>query len=197
MVIGHHLVWTAYGCWLPNDPRGSSSHELRVVALEPLGELHEGRKKIQPHAAEIRAFYRRADEILAHERRLLTDDEVALIADGFRRTIRERRYTCYACAIMPDHVHLLIRRHRERAEEMLEYFQQASKEALHAAGRRPRDHPVWGGPGWKKFLSTRQALEDVIEYIRRNPLKAGRPEQRWDFVTQYDGWLPAPARRMQ
>jgi len=26
MIIAHHLIWTAYGFWLPNDPRGSSSH---------------------------------------------------------------------------------------------------------------------------------------------------------------------------
>ena len=23
IVIAHHLIWTAYGWWLPNDPRGS------------------------------------------------------------------------------------------------------------------------------------------------------------------------------
>ncbi|OQB82433.1 MAG: hypothetical protein BWX88_03985 [Planctomycetes bacterium ADurb.Bin126] len=25
MVIGHHLMFTGYGHWLPNDPRGSLS----------------------------------------------------------------------------------------------------------------------------------------------------------------------------
>jgi hypothetical protein len=40
MVAAYHLIWTAYACWLPNDPRGSSSHELRVDNLSPLGELH-------------------------------------------------------------------------------------------------------------------------------------------------------------
>ena len=30
--------------------------------------------------------------------------------------MRERNYTCYGCAIMPDHVHLLIRKHRDQAE---------------------------------------------------------------------------------
>jgi hypothetical protein len=44
MVVGHHLVWTVYGWWLPNDPRGSSSHEVRVPQVAELGELHHGRK---------------------------------------------------------------------------------------------------------------------------------------------------------
>ena len=79
MVIGHHLIWTAYGCWLPNDPRGSSSHELRVDDLAPLGELHEGRKKVQPPSKEIRDFYRKADDVLAHNRYLLSDEEVCLV----------------------------------------------------------------------------------------------------------------------
>ena len=25
LVIAYHLIWTAYGWWLPNDPRGSGS----------------------------------------------------------------------------------------------------------------------------------------------------------------------------
>jgi hypothetical protein len=29
-IIGHHLIWSAYGYWLPNDVRGSSSHGVRV-----------------------------------------------------------------------------------------------------------------------------------------------------------------------
>src|SRR5436309_3208529 len=53
MVIGHHLIWTAYGWWLPNDPRGSSSHEIRVERVADLGELHQGRKRVQPPSAEI------------------------------------------------------------------------------------------------------------------------------------------------
>jgi hypothetical protein len=26
MIVGYHLIMTAYGFWLPNDPRGSWSH---------------------------------------------------------------------------------------------------------------------------------------------------------------------------
>ena len=57
MVIAHHLIWTAYGWWLPNDPRGSSSHEIRVERIAEMGELHHGRKKAQPSSAELRRFF--------------------------------------------------------------------------------------------------------------------------------------------
>lgn len=43
MVLAHHLMWTAYGWWLPNDPRGSTSHTLRNDLLKDLGDLHPGR----------------------------------------------------------------------------------------------------------------------------------------------------------
>jgi len=48
LVIAYHLIWTVYGWWLPNDPRGSGSSIVRNPAIGPLGELHHGRKVNQP-----------------------------------------------------------------------------------------------------------------------------------------------------
>jgi hypothetical protein len=91
---------------------------------------------------------------------------------------------------MPDHVHLVIRRHRDIAEEMIQHFQEESKKALIETDHRAVNHPVWGGPGWKVFLNSRQRIEETIEYIRANPTALGRPEQHWPFVKAYDGWMP-------
>jgi len=91
---------------------------------------------------------------------------------------------------MPDHVHLLIRRHRDLAEEMIGLFQKNSKTALIEANRRAVNHPVWGGPGWKVFLNNRKDMEGRVKYIRENPIKAGRPAQHGEFVKEYDGWMP-------
>lgn len=193
MVVGYHLIWTLYGWWLPNDPRGSSSHEIRVDRIAGLGDLHYGRKALQPLPADLRAFYERARYLLKHELLTLSDDGIRIVGESFAKAIRDARYTCYACAIMPDHVHMLIRRHRDHAEAMIERMQVGSRESLVAAGLRPSEHPVWGGPGWKVFLNTRNDIERIIGYIRLNPIKAKRPAQSWAFVTRYDGWLPRPA----
>ncbi len=195
MVAGFHLIWTAYGWWLPNDPRGSSSHEIRVEQIADLGELHHGRKPVQPSSQEIREFYDQARDVLKHPLLTFDDEDLAVIAASFAQVIAERRYTCYACALMPDHVHLLIRKHRDHAETMVENLQQASREQLIQAERRTPTHPVWGGPGWRVFLYTRQDLIRVIEYIRQNPIKAGRPAQHWGFVKEYDGWMPGQFHR--
>jgi REP-associated tyrosine transposase len=145
---------------------------------------------VQPPRAELKAFYQVARTVLKHE--LLTSDEedFAVIAESFAGVIQERRYTCYECAIMPDHVHVLIRRHSDDSETMIELLQDASGNALVDAGRRPVGHPVWGGRGWSVYLETREDIERTNPYNKDNPQKAGLPDQHWPFVTPYDGWFP-------
>jgi REP element-mobilizing transposase RayT len=91
---------------------------------------------------------------------------------------------------MPDHIHLLIRKHRDRAEQMIESLQKASRDGLIRSVWRSEDHPIWGGPGWKVYLDCRDDIVRTVNYIEQNPVKFGKPIQRWDFVAEYDGWLP-------
>jgi REP element-mobilizing transposase RayT len=189
LVIAYHLIWTAYGWWLPNDPRGSGSTQVRRNVIAELGVLHSGRKRVQPADREVRRFYEQAAAILRHP--LLTFDQAARDEAGraFAHVIETERYTCYACAIMPDHVHLLIRKHKHLAEEMMEAFKEASRVAVRAAGHRTAGHPTWAeGGGWKVFLDEPEEVRRTVGYIRRNPLPLGLPEQHWPFVKEYDGW---------
>src|SRR5437762_4248914 len=96
---------------------------------------------------------------------IFTPDDIQFVGKCLGETIQERGYTCYACAVMPDHIHLLIRRHRDKAEVMLAQFQHATREKLIADERRAPAHPVWGGPGWKVFLDSQERVEQVIMYI--------------------------------
>lgn len=117
-------------------------------------------------------------------------------SDGLSATSSPKdRYTCYACAILPDHVHLLIRRHRDLPETMIAELREASRVAVLQQGARPASHPVWGGPGWKVYLDTTDDVRRVIAYIDENPTKARRAAQSWDFVKPYDGWLPGRVTR--
>jgi REP element-mobilizing transposase RayT len=190
MVAGFHLVWTAYGWWLPNDPRGSSSHEIRVERIAELGELHHGRKPIQPPSREIRTFYEHARQALKHPLLTFAEEDRQIIGDSFQTVIAAQRYTCYSCAIMPEHIHMLIRKHKHHAETMIENLQAASRAALVAANRREPEHPVWGGPGWKVFLYSHEDIRRCVRYIEENPGKGGLPDQHWAFVAAYNGWMP-------
>jgi REP element-mobilizing transposase RayT len=185
LLIAHHLIWTAYGAWLPNDPRGSGSTQIRNPVLQDLGEPHLGRKPIQPASSDIRAFYDAAVDRLAQPPRLFNEEERSLLASVFATVIATFKYTCYAAAIMPDHVHLLIRKHKHRAEEMILNLRSASHQVLEPEDRRR----TWSsGHGWKVFLDHPDQVRRTIRYINDNPGKSRLPEQHWNFVTPYDGW---------
>lgn len=188
LVIAHHLIFTVYGRWLPNDPRGSSSQTIRNAILSDLGELHFGRKLRQPDGRVIREFYREADKRLAHPAMEFDADDRALVAESFAQAIESERFTCWACAIMGDHVHLVMRKHKYKAEEMMSLLQETSRARLREAGKRPEDHPVWGGPGWIVFLDHPDAVRRTIAYVERNPRDRGWPPQHWFFVKPYDNW---------
>ena len=189
LVIAHHLIWTAYGWWLPNDPRGSGSRTIRSEVLSELGELHFGRKKVQPAGKAVGKFYESAADALRHP--LLTFDEAerGLIAEAFSEVIERQRYSCYACAIMPDHIHAVVRKHKDSAEEMIENLKDASRARLIAANRRAATHPVWlAGYGWKVFLDHPVKVRRTIRYVEQNPIKIGLAGQPWRFVKGCDGW---------
>src|SRR5689334_16040765 len=114
-VLAHHLIWTNYGHWLPNDPRGSGSTSISKEELRDLGAIHFGRKLVQPQRSEVKTFYERAEDLLEHPRIRFHDEMIAVIGDAFGETIQKRHYTCYACAVLPDHCHLVIRAHRDDA----------------------------------------------------------------------------------
>jgi REP element-mobilizing transposase RayT len=189
LVIAYHLIWTAYGCWLPNDPRGSGSRTIRSEILAELGELHFGRKRVQPAGKVVLQFNEQAADLLKHPLLTFDNPERRLIAEAFSQVMERERYTCYACAIMPDHVHAVVRKHKDTAEEMVDKLMEASRTKLIEAGRRAVTHPTWlAGHGWKVFLDHPDEVRRTIRYVQQNPIKIGLPAQSWSFVKVYDGW---------
>jgi REP element-mobilizing transposase RayT len=189
LVIAYHLIWTGYGWWLPNDPRGSGSTTVRSELLKEFGGIHHGRKQIQPASREVRSFYAKAHPLLQHSVLIFNEQARNIVGEVFGQVMERERYTCYACAIMPDHVHLLIRKHKHLAEEMIEVLKESSRAELLDLGLAPEDHPVWtAGGGWKVFLEHPDEVRRTIRYIEKNPLEIRLPEQKWRFVKPYDGW---------
>jgi REP element-mobilizing transposase RayT len=188
LVIAYHLMWTAYGHWLPNDPRGSTSKTVTNPLLAELGELHFGRREIQPAIAVLREFKSKASQVLKYPVLKITISDFDAVGRGISHAIEKNRYTCYACAFMPDHVHLLIRKHKDQAEEMIKRFQESSRLYLSQAGIRTADHPTWTDGGWKVFLYHPLEIHRTIRYIEQNPVKWRLPSQKWPFVVEYDDW---------
>jgi REP-associated tyrosine transposase len=188
LLIAYHLIWTGYGRWLPNDPRGSSSTVAVERHVAALGQVHFGRKKVQPPGRVVREFYERAKAALKYPLLDFGPREIAVIGEAFAELVERQRYTCYSCAIMPDHVHILIRKHRDWGEDMTEHLQIASRDRLAELRTFDPDHPVWTNGEWKRYVFEPDDLRGVISYIESNPLKLGWRRQEWAFVKEYDGW---------
>lgn len=187
-VIAYHLIWTNYGTWLGNDPRGSGSHTVYTPVLADLGEAHFGRKKLQPARRKVREFYNIAEQLLQFSVTRFDADQRLAVAEAFGNTIRNHQYTCYACAIMPDHVHLVIRKHKHDAETMIDNFQLESRAWLLERDIIAEQHPVWTKGGWKVFLDNPEEVWQRIQYVESNPMKERMPKQNWPFVVPYDNW---------
>ena len=190
VIVAHHLILTLYGHWLPNDPRGSGSMELYDDKFDELGPIHHGRKPDaqQPSRKELRAFYNEADELLNFPRSWMDDAKRQAAAQAFGKVVRRERYTCYACAVLANHAHFVIRRHRDDALAMMSNLSAESAGVLRAFGDVGVQHPVWAARPYKVFLCSVEDIDSRVRYVERNPVKEGLPAQQWDFVTVYDGW---------
>jgi REP element-mobilizing transposase RayT len=187
-VIGHHLILTGYGHWLPNDIRGSGSTEVRSDELRDLGGVHLGRKAVQPSREELRRFHAEAGDRLYHPVVWFDEAKRQAIADAFAQVIAQRHYTVWACAVLSNHAHLCIRRHRDDALTMWKVLASASCDSLQRMQGFPPNHPVWSSRPYKVFLYSPDDVRSRVRYIESNPIKERLPAQHFPFVLRYDGW---------
>ena len=105
-------------------------------------------------------------------------------------------FTVWACSILPEHVHLVIARHTypiERVANLLkgEATKSLKQESLHPQARhadaRGKIPSLWAEGQWKVFLDSEAAIESAIRYVEENPVKEGKPPQKWSFVTPFAG----------
>ncbi len=188
IIIAHHLILSGYGHWLTNDPRGSGSEVVREEKLSDLGPVHHGRKRIQPPRRELKQFYREANPLLDFEPMWFDDAKRQAIAGAFAQVVNNRKYTVWACAVLSNHAHLCIRRHRDDALTMWNVFAESSRDVLRGFEDVPDDHPVWSTRPHKVFLDSSEDVRRVVSYIQRNPTRDKLPPQAWSFVQPYDGW---------
>jgi hypothetical protein len=185
VIIAHHLVLMGYGHWLPNDLRGSGSDEVRKELIAALGEIHPGRKRHQPTRPELKAFHSQAQPLLEQEVIWFDEPLRKVIADSFARTAAQFGYRVYACAILRNHAHLVVQRHKHSHEVIWRTFAEGSRESLRVVADLPDRHRVWGDRPYSKFLYTPQDIRGRTKYVDENPEKEGLPPQDWDFVVDF------------
>ncbi len=197
-MLGWHLIFSAYGFWPPNDERGSGSSRVRAQHLYEAGgeatKVHTRRSVAgRPYDAKRQ---RRIKEALKHPPVQLSGVQARAVARGIAALCPKVDLTVYACAILPDHVHLVVARHHLDGDQLIAALKRAgtrglNDEALHpmrnyARGKGKLPSP-WGARGWKVMLFTIEQMRAAIRYVEQNPVRAGLKRQRWGFVVPYDG----------
>jgi REP-associated tyrosine transposase len=196
VVLGSHVVLCAYGFWLPNDPRGSWSDFVGSWELLRFGRATKTTTRTSvagtPHDQEAR---------LAAKQRLrcpavhFTGVQARAIGWAFGETIRKTGLRVWACSILPDHMHLVVGRHRWSVQQIANRLKgdttrRLVREGIHPlaalptrTGRMPK---MWASKQWKVFLDCPEGIRRAIRYVDRNPAKEGKPLQRWPFVASFD-----------
>ena len=191
-VIATHLIHTLYGHWGVNDPRGSGSRDFIDLKFAPLGSIHPGRKpvQLQPSKSELREYHREHAELLNFPILWVDDAMRSEIAHAVEESIRMRGYTCYACAICSNHLHLVIRTHCDKAQQMWQHFSERIRERLRLrfTPQISPHHPIISARPYNVLLYTPEEVRGRIEYVRENPIREGLAAQSWNFVTRYDGF---------
>ena len=182
MIIAYHAIFTTYGTWLPNDPRGSYSKAIYNAELAELGRIHYGRQCPQPDRDRLRRFRTAALPRLSRPPYYLKNGSRVIVAEAFARVTERLHLIVSACAIMNDHVHLLALRSKYRIEYLINQFKGAATKALRL------EQTPWTKRGWKVFINDEEALRAAAEYVEANPAAAGLKPQEWGFVTP----LPRP-----
>ncbi|MDP6635227.1 MAG: hypothetical protein QGG42_10035 [Phycisphaerae bacterium] len=177
MIIAYHVIFTTYGTWLPNDPRGSYSKTVYDAELKALGDVRHGKQNPQPNATSLRRFWTASRGALKRPPFFIDDSKRGIIAQGFARVVQRLGLTARACAIMNDHVHLLWNRSDHRIAYVIGQFKSAGTHALGLS------ETPWTKGAWKVFIADTETISSAARYIEMNPINAGREPQHWNFIT--------------
>jgi len=195
MVIGYHIIISAYGFWLPNDPRGSWSREVWAGHLRRFGPATkvESRESLAKRRHD-RAVRLEAKRHLKYPAVQFNGVQARAVGRGFAKAVDDLQLRVYACAIMPDHAHLVTGRHPRDVSYVAGFMKRAGTRRLNAEGLHPlqayrrkngRLPSPWADDGWFVYLDAPGEISSRIEYVEANPVKSGLPRQRWPFVVPY------------
>ena len=195
-MIGVHVVVGAYGFWLPNDPRGSwstfvGSAELfrygRATKVTTNRSLAGRRHDVAARLAAKQALLRPAVKFDGMQARA--------IGRGFAACAEKSGLRIWACAILPDHWHLVVGAHRLAPKQLAIQLKGAATRRLLAEGIYPfgsmaegrRIAKCFARGEWSGFLNNEDEVRRAIRYVEGNPAKEGLRRQRWRFVTEFKG----------
>ena len=206
-ILAYHVMVTAYGFWLPNDPRGSWSDFVRswelFRAAGPATTTDERRSVAhRPHDRTRRLAAKRS----LKRPPVTFDGRQALAAvRGFEDRVTRDGLTAWACAVMPDHAHFVLARRgplasarrtgpgsiRTTATRLKAgATKRLNDERRHPCGdladARGKVPKAFSRGEWAVFLETHADVRRAIAYVENNPVRDGHKRQLWPLVVPCD-----------
>ena len=195
MIVAYHIIFSTYGFWLPNDPRGSWSDFVGAWELFRYGRAT---KTTETQSIANREHDRKqrqaAKRALKYPPVNFTGLQARAVARGFAGYFNRTKLPVCACAILPDHVHLVTGKPGMKVEQLVIQLKGDATRALQREGIHPlssyegQGGPVpkcWARGQWKVFLDP-DDLPRAIQYVQNNPLKERKKKQVWSFMSPYE-----------
>lgn len=198
-VLAYHVIVSAYGFWLPNDPRGSWSEIVRSPNLRAFGpatkvDTHRSVAKV-PHDRKKRLAAKKA---LKYPPVNFNGLQARAVMRGVGEYVEKSNVTIWAASVMPDRFHLAVARHDYEIEYVANLLKGDATKQLVKEGIHPFQHhmeedgtvpPCFGRKWWVVYLFDEEDILRTIRYVENNPIRDGMKAQSWPFVVKY------PARR--
>ena len=163
MVHGYHIILPHYGFWLPNDPRGSWS---LFVARWEIARFGKTTRHLEQRTLAQLSEEEMAQRVAARKAPLyppiaLTGQQALSVANGFKQQAAKSSYSIWACAILPEHTHLVVARHLYKAEQIANLL---------------------------KGAATRQLIEDDLHPLANYAVPGKRPPGMWQGMNGKSIW---------
>jgi hypothetical protein len=158
VILAFHCIFTAYGFWLPNEPRGSWSTFVASLDLLKFGPATKtATRHSLARLSYDPAIKRQMQAALCHPPVCFTPSQTEVIAAAFAET----PYTFHALAIMPDHVHAVIAHTPRNIRRVVGHLKAEATRALRAHGWFA-DHTPWVQHGWNVYLDSDADVERAV-----------------------------------
>jgi REP element-mobilizing transposase RayT len=105
----------------------------------------------------------------------LTAEERQLIVNALRHFDGDR-YILIACAVMDDHVHVVLNPGDSRLEKIVHSWKSYTAQVL---SRRGRAAPIWQSEYYDRMIRSDTELDQTVAYVVHNPV------ERWPELKAY------------
>jgi REP element-mobilizing transposase RayT len=127
--------------------------------------------------------------VLARPPVSFTGEQAREIVRGFSQT----PYTLHACAVLPEHVHLVVAYNPRHIRRVVAHLKSEATRLLRECGWFATGTP-WAVKGWNVYLNSNEDVLRAIRYVEQNPLREGKRLQRWSCVVPYPNTVQAYRR---